>query len=98
MNDRFHPELPLETIPCRVDEFEMVRTSCCYVLRRVESDRVVVLNNSSAMVWYLCDSENTVGTIIEALQEGFPEAADGMAKDVFRTLDQLQDEGVITLS
>ena len=39
----------------------------------------------------------SVGEIIEALEENYPDAADTISRDVFRTLDILKDEEVITI-
>jgi len=94
---QFHPELPLELIPRQVEDFTMDKTPCCFVLRKPESEHCVVLNLTGALVWQMCEGRYSVGEIIEVLKEAYPDAAGAMDKDVFRTLDQLYDEGVVTL-
>ena len=48
------------------------------------------------LIWQLCDGENTVGEMIGALQEAFPDVPD-MDRDVQRALDELLAEELIAL-
>jgi coenzyme PQQ biosynthesis protein PqqD len=92
-----HPDLPLDTVPKQVDGFELERIPCCFILKHTETGRMVKLNNTGLLIWQTCTGEWTVGEIIEALQENYPDAAETMARDVFRALDILRDEAVIDL-
>ena len=96
--DDLHPELPLDTIPTQVEGYDMEKIPCCYLLRHESTNHVVKLNNTGMLIWQTCTGDWTVGEIIEALQESYPDAAESMPKDVFRALDNLKDEEVITLS
>lgn len=93
-----HPDLPPETIPRQVAGFEVDKIPCCFLLKQEETGTTVKLNNTGMVIWQACTGEWNVGEIIEALKESYPEAADTMAKDVYRALDNMLDEGVITLS
>lgn len=95
---QFHPELPPHTVPARVDDFIMEKTPCCFILKNSQSEQTIMLNETSALVWQMCDGSTQVKEIIETLKEAYPGAADTMHKDIFRTLDLLYDEGVITLN
>ncbi len=48
------------------------------------------------LIWQLCEADNTVGDIIGALQEQFP-GVDDMEKDIQRALDELLEEGLISM-
>ena len=94
-----HPELPLDTIPRQKPGYSIRKIPCCYLLQHEsEKNGYVKLNETGIMIWQICTGEWTVGEIIEALREQYPEAADEMDKDVFRALDDLFEEGVITLT
>jgi hypothetical protein len=93
-----HPDLPLETVPKQRPGYIVEKIPCCYLLKHEENDTVVKLNATGMMIWQTCTGEWTVGDIIDALREAYPDGAVSMDKDVFRALDNLQDEGVISLS
>ncbi|MEM7563916.1 MAG: PqqD family protein [Pseudomonadota bacterium] len=93
-----HPDLPDHIVPKQVEGFRIEKIPCCYLLRNDETDRIVKLNNTGILIWQTCTGEWNVGEIIEALKESYPDAAETMARDVYRAMDILQDEEVITLS
>lgn len=93
-----HPALPLDTIPIQNEEYTLEKIPCCYLLKHSTNGEVIKLNNTGLLIWQTCTGEWTVGEIIEALKEAYPDAASDMNKDVFRALDNLQDEGAISLS
>jgi len=93
-----HPDLPADTVPTQVPGFNVHKIPCCYLLKHEQTNNVVKLNDTGMMIWQACTGEWSVGEIIEALKESYPDAAAEMDKDVFRALDNLRDEGVITLN
>ena len=93
-----HPDLPHDTIPTQQPGYEVTKIPCCFLLTHEETGEVVKLNSTGMMIWQICTGEWNVGEIIDALVETYPDAADTLAKDVYRTLDDMQEEGVITLS
>lgn len=92
-----HPVLGDGIIPKRDNNFSLTRTTCCYLLRNQQNDKVVKLNDSSVLVWQLCTGEWTVGDLIAALSEQFPEQSAGIAKDIYRTLDEMEQQQVLEL-
>ena len=92
-----HPALPNEVVPRQLPGFTVKKIPCCYLLHHKDRQDAVKLNVTGMMIWQVCNGDWTVGEIIEALQQSYPDAADGMAKDVYRALDNLLDEQVITL-
>ena len=92
-----HPALPLDTIPRQKSGFTVEKIPCCYLLKHSKSGEVIKLNDSAMMIWQICTGDWTVGEIIDVLKQAYPDAATDMHKDVFRTLDNLRDEGAISL-
>ncbi len=93
-----HAEFPPEAIPSRVDGYALKKIPCCFLLQDSEGKNVLKLNETSVLIWELCNGELSVGDMLELLFESFPEAKDNLEKDVFRVLDEFQEEQVITVS
>ena len=92
-----HQSFPLETRPRQSEDYTAEKIPCCWILSRAGVDKKIKLNDSSMLIWQLCDGENTVGEMIEALQEAFPDVPD-MDRDVQRALDELLAEELIALA
>ncbi|HHD56534.1 MAG TPA: PqqD family protein [Desulfobulbaceae bacterium] len=67
------------------------------LLYHLDQTKTVYLNNSAAIVWHLCNGENSVGDIIAFLEEKYPEAVKEIAGDVQDTLLKLLDAGALSL-
>ena len=93
-----HPILDDQVIPKRDDAYTLSKTACCYFLCNEHDEKVLKLNDTSALVWSLSTGEWTVGDLITALGEQFPDQGNGIAKDVYRTLDELALEQVLELT
>ncbi len=57
----------------------------------------VQLNDSSRIVWQLCDGERSVEDIIEALCELYPDQAGQVPEDVRYAIKKLSDNRVLEL-
>ncbi|GAA6136481.1 hypothetical protein NBRC116583_02280 [Arenicella sp. 4NH20-0111] len=53
------------------------------------------LNAPSIIVWQLCTGENTVGELIEALQEAYPDQDDQIESDVVEAIASLHHNKVL---
>lgn len=53
------------------------------------------LNAPSVIVWQLCTGENTVGELIEALKEAYPDQADQIERDVTDAIAGLMENKAI---
>ena len=62
-----------------------------------EKMTMVYLNESSVVIWRLCDGQRTVGEIIDALANAFPDAANKITFDVPEIVELLMREGVLEL-
>jgi len=92
-----HPELPDDSVPVRKENIGIKQLPCCLYLTDPDGKPIVKLNDSSSLIWSLCNGEFSVGAMIELLRDSFPDAADVIAKDVYRVLDEFKEQDVITL-
>jgi hypothetical protein len=60
-----------------------------------EDGRLLVINNTAALIWQLCDGERSVGEITALLGDAFPEAAADIGADVPQILGQLSRLGAL---
>ncbi len=57
--------------------------------------KILYCNETSSMIWQLCDGQRTVREITDLLVAAFPQAADFIADDVEATLQQFLEHGAI---
>jgi hypothetical protein len=55
----------------------------------------VHLNNSAAVIWALCDGNNSMADIENILKNAYPEGKDSIHKDINFTLEKLQQNNAI---
>ncbi|MBL4670832.1 MAG: PqqD family protein [Arenicella sp.] len=53
------------------------------------------LNGPSAIVWELCSGDNSVATMIHALQQAYPAQKDQIESDVIAVINELTENGAI---
>ena len=94
--DDLHQSFPLETQPQQNQDYTAEKIPCCWILSREGEEKKIKLKDSSMLIWQLCDGENTVGDMIGALEEAFPDVPD-IDRDVQRALDELLSEELISI-
>lgn len=92
-----HATLPLDAKPIQLEGCDVQKIPCCWIVTIKEDDRRIKLNDSSMLIWQLCEGENTVGEIIDALRAEYPDVED-MDKDIQRALDELLEETLISIN
>ena len=97
MNIDAHPELPDDSRPVRDATHKIKRLPCCLYLEDEDGKTLIKLNETSSMIWSLCNGEFSVKEMIELLEDSYPDAADVIRKDVYRVLDEFLAENIITL-
>jgi hypothetical protein len=55
------------------------------------------LNDTSRIIWELCDGERSVKDIIEGVSEFYPDQASQIAEDVCKAIQMLSDRQVLEL-
>ena len=101
MNDfirSMHSEFPDHVVPQRREGYQIEKIPCCFLLINSELQHTLKLNETSLLIWELCNGSTIVGEILELLIDQFPKAASVMRRDVFRVLDEFEEENVITIS
>lgn len=93
-----HPEMQPDAVPKQCEGYHVARIPCCFLLQDERGEHFLKLNETSVLIWELCDGETSVDDMLELLKESFPEAANEMKKDLNRVLDELKEEGVISIS
>lgn len=92
-----HGTLPLDAKPMQREDCEVQKIPCCWIVTIEGDQRRIKLNDSSMLIWQLCEGENSVGEIIQALQQEYPDVED-MDKDIQRALDELLEETLISIN
>ena len=93
-----HKEYPEDAIPMRREGYVIRKIPCCYLLTSSDLQHTLKLNESSLLIWQLSTGQISVGEILNLLAENFPEKESEIKRDVFRVLDELEEENVITVS
>lgn len=92
-----HSTLPLDAKPVQRKDCDVQKIPCCWIVTIKEADRRIKLNDSSMLIWQLCEGGNTVGEMIDALQAQYPDVQ-GIDKDIQRALDELLEETLISIN
>ncbi|MEO0368131.1 MAG: PqqD family protein [Pseudomonadota bacterium] len=84
-----------EVIYSRVEECLLEDMDGELLLYNPNNATTLHLNDSSAVVWELCDGERTAGEIVSMLQSSFPDQAEQVATDVADVIDHLLEREVL---
>ena len=101
MNDfvkSLHDEFQDHEVPHKCEGYRIKKIPCCYLLSHPEHQHVLKMNETSLLVWELCNGSLNVGEILDFLTDQFPESASFVKRDVFRILDEFHEENIITFS
>lgn len=60
-----------------------------------ETATTLHLNQPSMVVWNCCNGESSVGDVVEALQQAFPDQAEQIKADVVSVLTDFEQNGLI---
>ena len=59
------------------------------------SDKTILLNETAALVWRLCDGQRTAVEISDLLAEAYPESDSAIRKQVQDTLSDFVERGIV---
>lgn len=68
------------------------------LLYTVADTKAIYLNETAHLVWMLCKEDITIGEMIDVLVEQYPDHKDQIRGDVIASLENLIENGVITLA
>jgi hypothetical protein len=75
----------------RSPEIELEPVGNDLLLYSPRNEVIFALNQTSALIWNLCDGSRTVAEIVEILCEAYPDAAADIPAQVEETLGKLVD-------
>lgn len=82
--------MKIETkVPKQNPQFRLEQMDDEHLLYSPLHTKTIYLNFSAALVWDLCDGENTVDQIVEVLEQSFPESKQQIRTDVMHSIDEL---------
>lgn len=83
--------------PVLNDTFKLEKFENEILLYSVTDTRAVYLNDTASLVCGMCGSGQSVGEIIDLLEEAYPEQKDAIRGDVITALGQLVESEVLIL-
>ena len=84
-------------IPFKNDEFQLQEIDGEQVLYNAGLPDVLYLNQTSAMIWLLCDGIRSDQEIIKMIEDCYPEQATAIKDDVVTIIKEFEDIGAMTL-
>jgi coenzyme PQQ biosynthesis protein PqqD len=81
--------------PKKCDGFLIEEMDGELVLLHPARNVIIYANATAALVWQMCDGNNTVGQIIEILSSAYPNARAEIAQDVPQTIQKLRAQGAL---
>jgi hypothetical protein len=84
-----------DIVPRQVTNIEIETFGDGVLLYHQTIREAVYLNNSAAVIWALCDGNNSVADIENILRNAYPEGKDAIQKDIKFTLERLQQNNAI---
>jgi hypothetical protein len=56
---------------------------------------IIHTNDTAALIWQMCDGQNTVDQIVEVLSGAYPDSRAQIAKEVPETIQKLRAQGAL---
>lgn len=56
---------------------------------------IIHTNETAALIWQMCDGNNTVDQIVEILSGAYPDARDQIAREVPDTIQKFKEQGAL---
>lgn len=86
----------IDLVPVPVADIRVEAIAGELLLYHPQQTKAIYLNPSAAVIWSLCDGQRRIGEIIALIEESYPEAKENLTEDVFATVAQLRDNGVLS--
>ncbi|MCP4401597.1 MAG: PqqD family protein [bacterium] len=87
--------LKSEIVPKQVSDIEIETFGDGVLLYHQTIREAVHLNNSAALIWTLCDGNNSMADIENILKNAYPEGKDSLRSDINSILETLQKSHTI---
>ncbi len=83
--------------PLRNQDFRLEKMDDELLLFNPQTNNILYLNETAALIWQLCDGQSAVDKIVSLLTESFPEAGTDIKQDVEETIALFKIQGAIHL-
>ena len=84
-----------ELVPTPVDGYQIETLEGEIVLFHPTRNVIIHGNQTSALIWHLCDGVRTVDEIVEILSAAYPEARHDVRVDVPAAIQKLVSQGAL---
>ena len=88
----------LNDIPSASKAYKIITVENETMLYSEFSEQAMLLNETSRIIWQLCDGVSTVGDIINMLIKAFPESDKEIQTSVLTTIETMLANSVITIN
>ena len=85
-------------IPQHDDEYFLEELDGEILLYHAGKTETLYMNESAAIIWYLCNGERSEQAIVDLLSESYPDQCDSLAAEVRESLEAFVDFGGITMT
>jgi hypothetical protein len=82
-------------VPTPVDGYQFETLEGEVVLFHPTRNVIIHGNQTSALIWHLCDGVRTIDEIVEILSAAYPEARQEVRVDVPATIQKLVSQGAL---
>jgi hypothetical protein len=96
MNEQPH-YMRRESIPVPQPGYQIEEVDGEVLMFNAATAETVYLNRSAGVVWYLCNGERTIGSIVDLVSEYYGETDQEIIEDVKSILRQYSDIGCIRM-
>jgi len=86
----------LDMVPVPVADVKVETIEGELLLYHPLQTKAIYLNPSAAVIWSLCDGRRRISEIIALIGDSYPESKEHLAEEVFATVAQLRDSGVLS--
>lgn len=87
--------LDREMIPKKTPGVQIETFGDGVLLYREAAREAAYLNNSAAVIWALCDGNNSLGDIEDTLVKAYPDEKGSILQDIESTLEKLMQNDAI---
>lgn len=90
-----HYRMQKALVPIPVDGYQIETLEGEIVLFHPTRNTIIHGNQTSALIWHLCDGVRTVDEIVEILSTAYPESQNELRVDVPDAIQKLVSQGVL---
>ena len=91
-------EIKLDDKPIRNASCHMEELDDEVLLYNPANNKTLYINKSAAVIWQLCNGEQSVEEIISMIQDAYPGSEEGLRQDILDTLKNLTENDALSVA